>query len=782
MTVASVPSFVDCLRRGNLLKTDQLGELSAALHKRFAEPRELAAELVRRGWLTPYQANQVLTGHAQDLVLGSYVLLERLGEGGMGEVFKARQVKLERIVALKVIRKDRLAHPDAIRRFQREIRAASKLSHPHIVGAIDADQVGDAHFLVMEFVEGTDLAHLVRKSGPLPIPQACDCIRQAALGLQHAFERGMVHRDIKPANLILAKAQGGTSLGVLKVLDLGLARWRSDEDSCSKGLTRDGHVLGTVDYVAPEQAMDSHTVDIRADLYSLGCAFYFVLTGKLPFPGGEALEKLYRHRYEQPTPIEQLRPEVPPAVLAVVAKLMAKQPEDRYQTPAELAGALAGLLKSGAATPAPGKAASARVGITAARAGGAENLWVTNVAVVETPPATPPSRRPKQRRALRRGVAALGLLLACAFGGFVWYAAKEPSRPSVPLALRPPSATTAIRASTPATADPTPLTPAPTTRRTETPPTSPTSTSGDLLKGREVRRFTGHAYAVNCVALSPDGKHALSASDDKTVRLWDVQTGKEVRQFTGHIAAVHHVAFSPDGKRALTASGTWNSGDNTVRLWDVATGKELKRFDGPDALVSRALFLPDPARGVSSCFDGTVRLWDLELGRPLQVFRIEPKGYITGMALLADGTQALLACADKTIRLMDLQTGAERGRLTGHRDRVNDVAIAGDGKRAVSGGADFTIRLWDLTNRTELRSITEHTGAVNRVGFFKDGKRIVSASADLTIRIWDADTGKELLRCQGHRERVRCVVATADERQLLSAGEDRTLILWDVSR
>ena len=335
MPVESAAGLTDVLRRGRLLEPAQLDALPA-LASAFPEPRALAGELIRRDWLTPYQINQLLQGRGDQLLLGSYVLLEKLGEGGMGQVFKARNWKLGRVVALKVIRKERIDNPDAVRRFQREIRAAAALDHAHIVRALDADEVAGAHLLVMEYVAGTDLSKLVKKDGRLPVDKACDYVRQAALGLQHACERGLVHRDIKPANLLL------TTGDVVKILDMGLARLnRASDDDASGTMTREGAVMGTLDYISPEQAMDSHEVDIRADLYSLGCTLYFLLTGKPPFPGGEALQKLLKHRLHEPVPVEQLRPDTPPGVAAVVRRLMAKRPEDRYQTPAEAATALA---------------------------------------------------------------------------------------------------------------------------------------------------------------------------------------------------------------------------------------------------------------------------------------------------------------------------------------------------------------------------------------------------------------------------------------------------------
>ena len=262
-----------------------------------------------------------------------YELLELLGAGGMGQVYKARHRLMKRIVAVKLIRKECLTHPTAVRRFQREVQAAAKLLHPNIVLAYDADQAGATHFFVMEYVQGKDLRQVVKERGPLPVSEACDYIAQAAHGLQHAYENGLVHRDIKPGNLIV------DSRGVLKILDLGLARLTEDT-TLSNAMTQEGALLGTVDFMAPEQTRQASKVDIRADLYSLGCTFYYLLTGKVPFPGNTTVDKVMKHAEQEPTPLTELRPDVPPAVAAIVRKLMAKDPDQRYPTPAALSEAL----------------------------------------------------------------------------------------------------------------------------------------------------------------------------------------------------------------------------------------------------------------------------------------------------------------------------------------------------------------------------------------------------------------------------------------------------------
>lgn len=343
-SVDTIPAFLEALREHRVLRAGQLKQLMHdELLGHFPDTRALARNLIERGWLTPYQANQVLQGNAASLVLGSYVLLERAGEGATGKVFKARHQGMDRIVALKVIRPELLRNPEAVQRFYQEIQAASRMSHPNVVHAYDAGPVGDTHFLAMEYVEGTNLHRLVQQAGPLPIEQACDYVRQAALGLHHAFANGLVHRDVKPSNLLVETA--GDRPGYVKILDLGMARWERPIDERGNGpLTDDGTVMGTPDFMSPEQAQDARAVDIRSDLYSLGCTIYYLLTGQVPFPRDTFIQKVDAQRFEQPQPLEELRPDVPAWLADVVRRLMAKRPEERIQTPLEVAEILAGQL------------------------------------------------------------------------------------------------------------------------------------------------------------------------------------------------------------------------------------------------------------------------------------------------------------------------------------------------------------------------------------------------------------------------------------------------------
>ncbi|OAI50287.1 hypothetical protein AYO44_05735 [Planctomycetaceae bacterium SCGC AG-212-F19] len=383
----SVATLLDTLRRIRLLTSAQLDDLARGTMAKVADPRSFAGQLVQRDWLTPYQANQLLQGRGADLVLGPHVLLERLGEGGTGQVYKARHQVMDRVVALKVIRKDLLTDDEVIQRFQREVQLVSKLEHPNVVRAFDAGPVGATFCLVMEYVDGIDLGRLVRQQGPLPLAQAVHFIRQAALGLQHIHERGLVHRDIKPPNLIVtssnAKAAAGKVIpvavlvsgredtgalactptypwGIVKILDLGLARLPRQVPGVRTNLltpTR-AMMMGTPDYLAPEQACNFHGADIRADIYSLGCTFFYLLTGQPPFPGGTLAEKLLRHQSAEAPPLAPLRSDTPPPLAQLLEKMLAKRPVDRFQTPAEVARVLADLEQSLVAAPASGTSGS----------------------------------------------------------------------------------------------------------------------------------------------------------------------------------------------------------------------------------------------------------------------------------------------------------------------------------------------------------------------------------------------------------------------------------------
>ena len=310
----SAAELLDTLQRYQLLSPEQIDEIIRDQH---SEACELVRDLLERGWLTTYQRDQLLLGRGKDLRMGRYLLLEFLGQGGTGQVLKVLDQTEKRVVALKTIRPDLLAEPEIVQRFYREMEVMSSLAHPNIVRAHDAGPIGPVQVLVMEYVEGGDLGRLVRSAGPLPVAEALEYCRQAAVGLQYAHEQGLVHRDIKPANLLLTARfiPERSEPALVKILDLGLARFqRTTADDLTNVITPPGAgLIGTPDYLAPEQAIDFHQADIRADIYSLGCTLYFLLAGRPPFPGGTLGEKLAKQIHAQPVPLEELRSDLPPA-------------------------------------------------------------------------------------------------------------------------------------------------------------------------------------------------------------------------------------------------------------------------------------------------------------------------------------------------------------------------------------------------------------------------------------------------------------------------------------
>jgi serine/threonine protein kinase len=343
--VAAKGRFMEPQTREELLSLIQKSgvadekRLAAALSKPAAktpaDAKTLADFLVREGVLTSFQAEQLLEGKWRRFVIGKYRVLERIGSGGMSSVYLCEHKVMRRRAAVKVLPTSMAEDPAALERFYLEARAVAALDHPNIVRAYDVDQDDDLHFLVMEYVDGISLQELIRKEGAMSPARAAEFVRQAAMGLQHAHETaGLVHRDIKPGNLIIDRA------GTLKILDLGLARFFHEEN---ESITQkyDETVLGTADYLAPEQILDSHSVDIRADIYSLGATLYFCLAGRAPFAEGTIPQKLIWHQTRQPKSLRRTRPEIPAVLESVLFKMMAKDPNDRYQDPQQLVQALA---------------------------------------------------------------------------------------------------------------------------------------------------------------------------------------------------------------------------------------------------------------------------------------------------------------------------------------------------------------------------------------------------------------------------------------------------------
>ena len=741
----------------NLLSAEHQTRFDDEFARGKLKPDGLADALVRRGWLTPFQAEAVRQGRASELVLEQYVLLEPIGSGGMGQVYKARHQVMDRIVAVKLIRHERVASPIAMKRFLREIRAVAKLSHPNIVIAHDARDTGHQLLLAMEYCEGATLSALVRHRGALPAAEACEYTRQAALGLQAAHDAGVVHRDVKPDNLLLT---GRT----VKLLDLGLALlWSGDDQPSPSSLTSDGMVLGTPDFMAPEQVGDAGKVGPRADLYGLGCTLYFLLSGSVPFPGGSAFDKATRHRNDEPTSLTGMRPAIDPALAALVAKMMRKDPARRIGSAKEAAQALDAFTAPTAATLASGPLSPASETPT-------ETPWQTVDAGTKS---TVSICRRKARPLL--WIAIIGCILGLA-GGITWVVRNR--------AKDTPSASTPTSKEEPKT--PIQQTPAKSWRA-----------------GAVLRPPVGEWNEVFAIALHPDesllaiaGGSFYFPKQPGVVGLFKLPDPTFIPLGT-HNAMARLIAFSGEGNTAVSFSGFELDPDKKlgehpnlgeVAVWNLKERKQIKsesiKFDSFDglsvdgagktfAISGRWGFLQvrrmndlsmvrdlsgqvneDRITAVALSNDGSlvagaepsgrVRIWRVSDGNVIHDWREDLPTFFHRLVFTSDsqrliGTTATHGRGNAVIIGYDLALDKRAFVLEHGFSHIFGMALTADGRTLATGTQEGPIRIWDLVEREKPPiELKGHQSLVRCLCFSRDGKTLISGSSDGTVRLWHA--------------------------------------------
>jgi WD40 repeat protein/tRNA A-37 threonylcarbamoyl transferase component Bud32 len=697
-------------------------------------------------------------------VLGEYELLDKLGKGGMGIVYRARHQALNRIVALKVIRPDRLEdlpppkRQEWLDRFRQEARAAARSEHAHIVTVYDVGEIDGQLYYAMQYVEGCSLAEIVR-AGPLPNRRAAAYLEPVARAVHHIHTCGVLHRDLKPRNILVDRDDRPL------LTDFGLAKW---QESVQDTMPTRGP-LGTPSYTAPEQVRLPARISTASDVYSLGATLYDLLTGRPPFQAADPLETLRQVRDEEPVAPRQLNPAIDRDLELICLRCLQKEPHRRYASALQLADELRRYLRGEPLvyTRPVGRAERLwrwrRRNPALATAGGLAAAGLVAVAVVsgafavhwfhtadqlrqkqaDTTAALTESQRLAATLALDRG---LGLCEQEQVGpGLVWLAHS--------LELVPAGAEDLER-------------------------TIRVNLAGWLRQVWPLRAPSlQHQGPVYAVAFSPDGRTVLTGSGDGALHLWEAATGKELRQFKGHDRAVETLAFSPDGQTALSGGV-----DKTARLWDVATGKELHQLEGQEGLLWAVAFSPDGKTALTTTLGGkTARLWDVATGG--EIHRLEGHTQdIRAVTFSPDGKSVLGGSSDGTIHLWDAPTGNTLLRFQGHTSAVRSVAFSPDGSTVLTGSADKTARLWQAATGKPIGAPLQHEGAVHAVAFHPDGKAVLTGSADRRARLWNVATGNLLGPLLPHHDAVLAVAFSADGNTVLTGSRDRRARLWEAAR
>jgi WD40 repeat protein/predicted Ser/Thr protein kinase len=680
--------------------------------------------------------------------LGPYRVLRLLGAGGMGAVYRAEDPQLERPVALKVMLPSMAAADTARQRFLREAKAAAAVKHDHIVTIYQVGEDNGVPFLAMEFLEGEPLDARLQREGRLPVPEVVRIGREMAAGLAAAHEKGLVHRDVKPANVWLEAPRGR-----VKILDFGVARPAREE---SAQLTRQGAIIGTPAYMAPEQA-SGKPVDARSDLFSLGCVLYRLATGRLPFPGDDAVATLVAVVTENPPHPAAVNPELPPALAALIMRLLAKEPRDRPPSARAVAEALGAM----AADPTLPLRAVTRP----ARAGGCGRwLLLAGAAIVLLGGVV-----------LAAALATVLVLRRVPPGG--------PAKPAAPEALGPlalvaePAPLPGVRGWTVETrGGRAPI------RRLAVNPRDGRPALGcedgtvriaDAKSGELEKCLVGHGGSINGVAWSSDGTALASASADGTARVWDVAAGRLRQTLRGHDGPVEAVAWSPDGTRLATGGR-----DLTVRLWQADSGKPLATLTGHTTPIMTLSWSADGKLASGGEGHGAI-VWDLDSGKPLYPTLL-PEGTNWPRPAWSPDGRTLAVGDGPNLRFYEGATGKPARSLDKldklHALFLRDFAWSPDGKRLVTSGQDQDVSFWDAVTGKGLPG-SRRTGYVHAVGWAPDGKSIALAT-DEVLEVRDAATGKTMwqLAQGGH-----LFTSLPREAPLLTVDHpDGTVAVWDV--
>ncbi len=714
--------LLDCACRGEEVRPEDTSAYWPALRKLEREvlrPTVLAATVSSSDWTFPEVSLDFLDPAEEPGTLGKlgrFHVVEVIGQGGMGLVLRALDVCLQRQVALKVLEPKYVKNDLARNRFIREARAAASITHENVVAVHHVEKHREEiPFLVMRLVTGESLQdRLDSAKGPLPLHDIVRIGKQMAAGLAAAHEQTLIHRDIKPANILL---ESGT--GKVLLTDFGLARLMEDVK-----LTQTGFVAGTPLYMSPEQAR-GEALDHRSDLFSLGSVLYAMCTGMPPFQGSSAFVVLREVTEGHHQPIQQLNPQVPDELAAVIDSLLAKNPDDRIQSAAEVAELFSAIEAKLPAAPS------------------------TESSPRRTTRTMVTARRGRWRRQfywLAIGVLGLNLLLL----------ATELTR-LTQWTLIGQRGQSAHGSDAPVGT---------------TPALNPTDTDP---KPRAI--LSAGAGPLWSIAMSPDGSFVVAALDDGTVRLWDARTEKLRSRIAAHKGPIWAVAFNHDGSVFATAGE-----DGLVKFWDPQTGKDIDWIELQTPVRSVA-FSADGARFATGGSNGAVRVWDTATRKTQVVTQDRHARPVTALAFSSDGKQLASASDDHTVKIWDLSDdeGREINTFTGHNGSVHTVAFHPQRKLVATGGWDQTIRLWDIDQGKQIGRLEGHRGDVWSLTFTPDGNRLVSASEDGSVKIWDLASKNEIKSLHGSAGTIYSVSVSRDGTTIAIGSRDGTVRLWNAT-
>ena len=747
--------------------------------------------------------------------LNHYEILQVVGEGGFGIVLKGFDEKLHRVVAIKVLRPELAVNGVACQRFLREARSAAGIRHENVIHIYAVDE-HPLPYLVMEFIDGPTLQQKLERTGPLTAKDILNIGVQIAAGLAAAHQRGLIHRDIKPANILL---ENGVER--VKLSDFGLARAADDASMSQSGL-----IAGTPQYMSPEQA-DGRPLDQRSDLFSLGSILYALCTGHPPFRADSTLGVLRRVADETPHPIRDSNSDIPQWLTAVVDRLHAKQPEQRFQSAHDVAELLARYLAelhSHGEVRDPGMATEL----------GSEKTF---------PPVAAREDRSAPRRRLPMLLTTTLLLLTFAVSIFTYRHWTAPTSvpgesphgesPHQPLPAQPlPTAlqlaerpslldqlqgdddllpTLVGKPGDAVTKEPVPGLIAvladrrflhkngttkgfsagvagiacsasgkylASTAGTFDPPAGGFSSwelkLWDVTTGKLLRTFDDRSY-TRALAFSPDSERLVTAHQDGTLNIWNVEADNEPRTLTGHHGAVRAVAWSTDGKWLVSGGD-----DRHTIVWDAATGQSRVTFDKHKSEVLAVAFSPDNARVVSAggSGEGAIRL--LETSTGTEITRLHAGAVVRGVVFSHDGKRLTAVGEEATAHVWDLATGTVAAELKGHSGWVIAVARSPDGKSIATGSTDGSARVWNADTGVESFSCPGHSVLVHCLAFGADGARLFTADTTGRIHVWDLATGNKM-PLQQHASAVLSVEVSPDGKLLASSATDRTVCLWDLA-